>query len=306
MPIEFGLSLPAGPPSGQPWRFIADLDASLPKLQPTISSLWMTDHFFWEDAPTFEAWTVLSYLAARYPDTMVGPIVLGQGYRNPALVAKMSATLQTLTGGRLVMAIGAGWKEDEYRAYGYDYPSPGVRVAQLGDVLEIITRLWKVPGKVTYEGLHYSVYDAICEPKPEPIPTLMVGGGGEKTMLLAARFADIWNIPDASFNDYMERMAILDQHCETIGRDPGTLRRSWFGRLVVGNTAGEVAERGGRWTRENALAGTPEQVIEQVLQFVEAGVDHFVMEMLGLPDEDVIGLIAEEVLPHVTNRSSRR
>src|SRR5262245_23117603 len=102
MTVEFGLALPAGPPKGQLNRFTDDLDVILPQLQGHFRSLWMTDHFFWDDEPTHEAWTVISYLAARYPQFEIGPIVLGQSYRNPALLAKMGATLQTLSGGRFI------------------------------------------------------------------------------------------------------------------------------------------------------------------------------------------------------------
>src|SRR4051812_12437151 len=115
MPVDFGLGLLAGPPKGQISKWMDDLDASIPQLAGHFKSLWMTDHFFWEDAPTYEAWTTLCYAAARWPQFDVGPMVLGQSYRNPAMLAKMGATLQALSNGRCIMAIGAGWKEDEYQ-----------------------------------------------------------------------------------------------------------------------------------------------------------------------------------------------
>src|SRR6202165_4501387 len=131
MAFEFGLGLQAGPSKGQLKRYVEDLEYCLPRFGPLIKSLWMTDHFFWGDEPTYEAWTVMSYLAARFPQYQVGPIVLGQSYRNPALTAKMGATLQSLSSGRLIMALGAGWKEDEYLAYGYDFPKAGIRIGEL-------------------------------------------------------------------------------------------------------------------------------------------------------------------------------
>ena len=123
MAVEFGLSLPAGPPKDRISEWVEDLETSLELLGEHFKSIWMTDHFIWGDEPTYEAWTVLSYLAARWPDVKLGPIVLGQSYRNPALLAKMGATLQCLSKGRFIMGIGAGWKEDEYHAYGYPFPS---------------------------------------------------------------------------------------------------------------------------------------------------------------------------------------
>jgi alkanesulfonate monooxygenase SsuD/methylene tetrahydromethanopterin reductase-like flavin-dependent oxidoreductase (luciferase family) len=300
MTVEFGLALPAGPPKGQLDRWLRDLDIVLPQIGKDFSSLWMTDHFFWEDQPTFEAWTALAYVAARWPQFKLGPAVLGQSYRNPALMAKMGATLQTLSGGRLIMAVGAGWKEDEYHAYGYEYPRPGIRVGQLEDTLEIIKRLWTEPGKISYQGQYYSITDAYCEPKPDPIPPMIVGGGGSKTMMLAARYGDGWNIPDANFEYYRERAAVLRQHCEAIRRDPASIQMSWFGRLAVGKTEAEaLALSDGKWNPTNAFTGTPQQVIELMSPFVELGVELFMVEILGLPDPYVIHTVLDEILPHL-------
>jgi alkanesulfonate monooxygenase SsuD/methylene tetrahydromethanopterin reductase-like flavin-dependent oxidoreductase (luciferase family) len=260
----------------------------------------MTDHFFWADNPTYEAWTVMAYAAARWPEFEIGPMVLGQGYRNPALLAKMGATLQTLCNGRFIMAVGAGWKEDEHYAYGYPYPSPKVRVEQLEDTLEIIKRLWTEPGKVSYQGKHYHIVDAYNEPKPDPIPPIIVGGGGKTTTLLAVRYADMWNLPDAPFSEYAKRLELIEQHCEAEGRDPATLRRTWFGRLALGRSQAEAeAMSDGKWTSKNAFAGTPQQVVEQMGPFIEAGCDYFMVEVLGLPDPDIIGMLMEEVIPRV-------
>ncbi len=300
MTVEFGLVLPAGPEKGAEDAFFAPFDTSLPLLGPRFRSLWMTDHFFWDDDPTHEAWTVLAFAAARYPAYEVGPMVLGQSYRNPALLAKAAATLQWLSGGRLIMGIGAGWKEDEYHAYGYDFPRAGVRLEQLEDTLEIMTRMWRQPGKVTYHGTHYRVHDAWCEPKPQPPIPLVVGGGGFKTMRLAARFADMWNISDKPLPVYVDRLKTLRQHCDDLGREWGSLRKTWFGRIAVGRSEAEaVARGGGHWTRANAFVGTPAQVVEQMSAFVEAGCDYFMVEVLGLPDPGVIGMVTEDVLPHI-------
>ncbi len=292
--VSFGLSMVAGPPKGQISRWVDDLDASLPGLAGHFDALWMTDHFFWEDAPTYEAWTAMTYAAARWPAFKVGSIVLGQSYRNPALTAKMGATLQALTGGRFILGIGAGWKEDEYHAYGYPYPSPGTRVAQLEEALIIIKRLWTEPGKVTYHGQHYHIVDAYCEPRPQPMPPILVGGGGQKTALLAAKYADWWNMPDASFPVYNERLQVVKAQCAVAGRDPASLGLSWFGRLIVARSeSAALALGGGSWTSHNAFVGTPGQVVEQIQQFVAAGVTYFVCEVLGLPDPDVIGMVLD-------------
>ena len=298
--VDFGLVFPAGPRKNHIQQWLTDLDTLLPGLAGHFKSVWMTDHFFWEDEPTYEAATVLAYAAARWPQFDLGPMVYGQSYRNPAMLAKMGATLQMLSNGRFIMAVGAGWKEDEYHAYGYPFPRPGVRVEQLEDTLEIITRMWTEPGQVSYQGKHYSITNAYCEPKPDPVLTMIVGGGGQKTMMLAARFADWWNIPDAKFEVYQERAAILKAHCAAIGRDPESIRLTWFGRLAVANSQAKAeALSDGKWTQERALVGTPAQVVAQIQRFVDIGVDYFMVEVLGLSDPEIRNLMLEEVLPKV-------
>lgn len=299
MAVEFGAVVPAGPVRGEVDRLLDDMDRLVEALPPSFKSVWMTDHFFWDDKPTHECWTVLAFAAARWSHLHVGPIVLGQGYRNPALTAKMASTLQVLSGGRLIMGIGAGWKEDEYHAYGYPYPSPGVRVGQLEDTLEIFKRLWTQPGAVTYHGAHYQIENAYCEPKPPAIP-LLVGGKGDKVLRLAARYADIWNLPDSNFDHFNERLNVLKGHCVDLGRDLSTLRLSWFGRLSVARTQEEAEARSsGKRTARNAFVGTPEQVRELLKPFIDAGVSLFIFEILGGFDTNILHYTIEEVLAKV-------
>lgn len=300
MSTDFGFVLPAGPRKGQIQAWLDDLDAYLPALAASFQSLWMTDHFFWHDDPTYEAFTVMAFAAARWPQFKIGPMVLGQSYRNPALTAKMAATLQALSQGRFIMALGAGWKEDEYHAYGYPYPAPGIRVAQLADTLEIVRRMWTEPGTVTYHGKHYHIVDAYCEPRPDPLPPLIVGGGGDKTMALAVKYADWWNLPDANATKYGDRVAVLRRLCEQAGRDPQSLRLTYFGRLAVARSESAAeALSGGKWTRQNAIAGTPAQVVEQIQAFQAIGADYFMVEVLNYADAETRAMVVEEVLPKV-------
>jgi alkanesulfonate monooxygenase SsuD/methylene tetrahydromethanopterin reductase-like flavin-dependent oxidoreductase (luciferase family) len=301
MTVDFGLALVERQPRGALNAWMDNLDVVLPQLEGHFKSLWMTDHLFWSDYFTFEAWTVLSYVAARFPHFDVGPMVMGQNYRNPGLLAKMGATLQVFSGGRFIMGVGAGWKEDEYRAYDYDFPPVGTRVDQFEDTLEILKRLWTHPGKVTYQGKHYSVTDAYCEPKPDPVPPIVIGARGKRMLGLTAKYADWWNISDANFADFSDRLTVLNQQCETIGRDPNTIRKTWFGRLVVAETEAEAAALGTsglmKFTRDNAFVGTPSQAVEQMLPFVENGVDYFMLDVLGLPNPETIAMVINEVIP---------
>lgn len=294
MAVEFGLVLPAGPRKGALERYLGDLDASLAQVERLFTGLWMTDHFFWEDEPTYEAWTVLAYIAARYPRFLIGPIVLSQSYRNPALLAKMGATLQHLSGGRLVMAVGAGWKEDEYRAYDYPFPALPVRLQQLHDTLEILKRLWTQPGRVTVHGTHYRVDDAYCEPKPDPLPPIIVGGGGPTTLKLAAQYADWWNLYDANWATYSARLDALRAACADVGRDFDSLRLTWFGRVALGATLDDaLALSAGKWTPDNSFTGTAAQVVDLMRPFVAAGVDHFIVEVLDYANPAVLDRLAQ-------------
>jgi alkanesulfonate monooxygenase SsuD/methylene tetrahydromethanopterin reductase-like flavin-dependent oxidoreductase (luciferase family) len=301
MTVDFGLALTERQPRGDQNAWMDNLDVILPQLQGHFKSLWMTDHLFWNDYYVFEAWTVLSYLAARWPQFQVGPMVMGQNYRNPALLAKMGATLQVLSQGRFIMGIGAGWKEDEYKAYNYAFPPVGSRVDQLGDSLEIIKRLWTQPGKVSYQGKHYSITEAYCEPKPDPLPPIVIGAKGNRMLGLTAQYADWWNISDANYDLFTDRLSVLNQQCEKIERDPNSIRKTWFGRLVVANTEAEAVATGTsgmmKFTRENAFVGTPGQVVEQMQPFVEKGVNYFMLDVLGLPNLEVIDMVNNEVIP---------
>ncbi len=298
MGVDLGLGLLKGPPEDQTEKWIEDLESVLPDLAGSFRSLWMTDHFFWNGEPTYEAWTVMAYVAGRFSDFEVGSMVLGQSYRNPALLAKMAATLQALSNGRLILGVGAGWKEDEYLAYDFPFPSAGTRIGQLEETIEILGAMWTQPGPVSYAGKYYAIRDAYCEPRPDPVPTIMVGGGGRKTMLVAARRADWWNLSDASIATYRDRVSVLHDHCRAIGRDPQSLRLTWFGRLCVAKTQEAAEELGrGTWTRENAFVGTPMQVVEQMRPFIDLGVDYFMLEVQDIANPSTLALVMEQVLP---------
>jgi alkanesulfonate monooxygenase SsuD/methylene tetrahydromethanopterin reductase-like flavin-dependent oxidoreductase (luciferase family) len=303
MTIDFGLGLLFGPPPGRTGEWLATLDTCLPQLTPHFRSVWMTDHFFWEGQPTYEAMTSLTYLAARFPNIDVGPMVLGQNYRNPALLAQMGATLQALSNGRFVLGLGAGWKEDEYNAYNYPFPTPKERVEQLEEALIVIRKLWTEPGQVSVAGKHYSVTDAWCEPKPTPRPPIMVGGSGTKTMSIAAKHADWWNMSDTDIAGYREKSAILMQHCDAIGRDRASMRMTWFGRMAIGRTEAEAQARANsraiQYSTANAFVGTPAQIVDQMAAFVAHGVTYFMVDVIGLPDPDVIDMVTTQVVPAV-------
>jgi F420-dependent oxidoreductase-like protein len=197
-----------------------------------FESIWVFDHFHTVPEPTdeitFEAFTTLSTLIALTERVRLGHIVACASYRNPALVAKMVSTMDVMSGGRMELGIGAGWKEDEWRAYGYGFPPTRERLEALGDALEIVNRMM-APGHATYEGKHFSVRDAINEPKPlqEPRVPITVGGNGPNvTWRLAAKHADELNLDGMPPSDVRDALPVIRRRCEEIDRDPATLRVS--------------------------------------------------------------------------------
>jgi F420-dependent oxidoreductase-like protein len=217
-----------------------------------FESLWLFDHFHTTpdptDAPVLEAYTTLAALAPLTDRVRLGQIVTCALYRNPALLAKMATTLDVVSGGRLEVGVGAGWKEEEFRAYGYEFPSLKVRQTRLKDTLEILTRMFE-PGRASYQGETASIDGAINEPRPvqQPAPRIMVGGNGrEVTWRLAARYADELNL-DASPPDEMpDALSVIRERCEEIDRDPATLAVSvhiWWEQLDDAPSRAELLRR---------------------------------------------------------------
>jgi F420-dependent oxidoreductase-like protein len=199
-----------------------------------FESEWVFDHFTTVPEPTdeitFESFSTLSALAMVTERVRIGHMVVCTGFRNPALTAKLSSTLDVISNGRFELGIGAGWKEDEWLAYGYGFPPTPERLAQLRDHLEIISRML-APGRATYEGEHAHVRGAINEPKgiQKPRIPIIVGGNGRNvTFRLAARFADELNLVFRGPDEVVELMAVARQRCEEIDRDPSTLRMSLY------------------------------------------------------------------------------
>ena len=210
-----------------------------------FESIWAFDHFHTVPEPTdeltFESFTFLTALSQRTERVRLGHVVISAGFRNPALVAKMISTLDVVSGGRAEVGIGAGWKRDEWEAYGYGFPGTKERLDGLRDALEVLTVMLG-PGRATHEGEHASVRDAINEPRglQQPRIPIMVGGNGpERTWRLAARYADELNIDAMYPDDLREAMPTIRSRCEEIGRDPATLRVSvhiWWQQATTPGT----------------------------------------------------------------------
>ncbi|MFI5254908.1 MAG: TIGR03560 family F420-dependent LLM class oxidoreductase [Candidatus Limnocylindrales bacterium] len=216
--------------AAQAWARTVEVASQAERLG--FESIWVFDHFQTVPTPTdeltFESFTTLAALAALTARVRLGHVVICSGFRNPALTAKMMGTLDVISGGRMELGIGAGWKDDEWLAYGYGFPDTKTRLAMLGDHLEVITRMLG-PGHATYTGKHASVNDAINVPRGlhQPRVPIIVGGNGPNvTWRLAARHADELNLDWLSPEQVRAALPVIRSRCEEIGRDPASLRVS--------------------------------------------------------------------------------
>lgn len=305
--VKFGWRVPAFPADeSRRATFINQITHTLQKIDGKFDSFWVADHFIpWakfadDDVDTLECWTTLCYLAATFPNFDVGSIVMSQSYRNPALLAKSAATLQLLSGGRLILGLGAGWKEDEYRAYNYDFPRASTRIQQLDEAVQIIRKMW-TESPANFTGKHYQINNAYCEPRPNPMPPILIGGGGEKrTLRVVAEQADWWNLTGTP-EEYNHKLGILRSHCDAVGRDYDTIVKTWFGEGIMIAENETDAKR----MMENTPYGitfpstiyTPDQIAEHLQQYVALGVQHFIFRFTDFPNTDGIELFAEQVIP---------
>lgn len=241
---------------------------------------WFADHFMPDgqevSAPWAESWTTLSALAARVDRLRFGTLVSGNTYRHPAVLAKMAATLDHISGGRAVLGLGAGWQENEHAAYGIPFYTLRERLARLDEACAVVKALF-TEERACFEGRYYQLQDAPLEPKPvqETLP-LLIGGGGEKvTLRIAAKWADEWNVW-GTVDTMKHKMAVLDRHCEEVGRDPGAIERSAVALLFLSDDASFVANVSKSVSRAH-IAGNAEQVAETVRAYAEAGVDELIV-----------------------------
>jgi len=284
-------------------RLVEDTFPYLDRTVAPFDSLWFPDHVQYNGHKVAEGWTLLTYALARYPDKLCGHEVLCNSFRNPALLAKMVATAQTLSGGRVILGIGAGWNEEEYLAYGWPYPPARVRIAQLAEAIELIRAMW-TRAPADYRGEHYRVADASCESRPDPIPPIMVGGSGEKYLLrVVARHADWWNYSFHGREHYAHKQEVLGAHCRDVGRDYDEIKQVVRVGILIAETEREIerlaAQPFVRPMEEGRVVGTPAQVTETLLGIVEQGADRLTVHFADAPRPDGTYLFAATVLPRL-------
>ena len=302
--IKFGFIIPDDPQEkDQQATFVENLNRALDLVSGHFDSAWSIDHL---QHVEFESFTALAYLAALHPQLNFGHSVICQSFRNPALVAKMGATLQVLSQGRFSLGIGAGWNEEEYLAYGYDFPPAKVRVEQLEEALQIIKAMW-TEKSATFQGKHYRVVNAGCQPKPDPLPPIIVGAFKPKMLRITARYADEWNVSSTGIRKYERMVKDFERACAEVKRSPSDIRRSWSGGCVCRTTQAAAKRIAGDRYDSDILeddfdfVGTPAQISAHMRAFMDLGITTFMLDCGGFPDLTTLQLLISEVLPAVKN-----
>jgi alkanesulfonate monooxygenase SsuD/methylene tetrahydromethanopterin reductase-like flavin-dependent oxidoreductase (luciferase family) len=279
-----------------------------------FDSLWVNDHLYGVPLPTvpiLESWTLLSAIGAVTSRVELGTLVSPPGFRNPALHAKMAATLDRITGGRVIVGLGTGWFEMEFRGYGYPFPPVGTRLAQLREAARLMKQVWTEPG-ASFTGDHYRTESIVCEPRPVRVPPILIGGGGERVLLrIAAECADIWNNLAVHQGDLGRKVARLHAHCRDIGRDPATIEISQQTVVVIGENPADAREKLERANRiygghlgdieRHGIWGSPDEIVARIERQVREGCRMFVIEFFGKDTREPATLFAERVFPAFRN-----
>jgi F420-dependent oxidoreductase-like protein len=279
-----------------------------------VEALFRSDHYISgvdETRPALDAWATIAGLAARTTKLQLGTLVSPATFRHPSVLARSAATADEISGGRVVLGLGAGWMEREHEAYGFEFATARERVARFGEQLEVVQRLLR-EDNVDHKGTYYELHNAPGLARPD-LPILVGGSAKPGTTNPAVKFADEYNTFFATMDEIRERKQTLDEACERAGRDPATLRYSLMAPCVVGRSEREVQESarriGARFGRdpqevlerygEFGPVGTVEQVVERLKRIEELGYERVMLQHLAHQDLDTVALIGRELVPAV-------
>jgi F420-dependent oxidoreductase-like protein len=310
MAVKYGLIVPQG------WRMdlvgIADPVEAYETMtrvaqlaeEVGFDSIWLYDHFHTVPEPTqewtFECWTSTAALARDTKRVRIGQIVTCNGYRNPALLAKMASTVDVLSHGRLNFGIGSGWYEHEYKAYGYDYPNAPDRLRYLREALQIIRMMWSEE-EATFDGKYYQVKGAINQPKgvQKPHIPLLIGGSGEKvTLKLVAQYADACNLNNLDNAEVARKLDILRGHCERVGRDYNEITRTVEYSVALASTEEEAARKAEKYhiNPSTGIVGTPATIRQRLHELEEAGAQEAILYLPDTAQLESVRMFAEECI----------
>lgn len=281
-----------------------------------FDSIWLMDHFFGPNPniPFLECWVTLSALATETKEIRIGSLVTCNSYRYPFLLAKMVATLDNISKGRVELGIGAGWHEAEYKAFGIPFYTPKVRIAALKEAVQLMKKLW-TEEKTTFTGKYYTLKEAVCNPKPvqKPHPRIWIGGEGEKLLLrVVAELADGPNFRPCSPKEYARKLRVLTEHCKAVNRNMGTLEKSLAVPVFCGDDEEkikrkvliskkrhprrEVREMPFEKYVEPRIVGTPEQCVRKIKKYIDSGVTYFMFSFADSLNIEAYEFFKEKVI----------
>jgi F420-dependent oxidoreductase-like protein len=309
--LKFGLQHPNFTFDGQGAEIVEKLRTLVQKAESLgFDSFWVMDHFhqirnvgeFQE--PMLEGWTTQSVVAGFTSKIKLGTLVTGIVYRYPSVLAKVGASLDVLSKGRLYMGIGAAWNVDEATAYGIPFPSVRERMQRLEEAVQVIIKMW-TEERASFNGKFYQLRDAYCNPKPiqKPHPPIMIGGSGERrTLKIVAKYGDACNV-FGSVETVKKKLGVLRDHCSSVGRDYDSILKTKLGHVVIDENREKVTEAirslPEERRREYAIYGTPEEVRKQIEAFRDAGIEYLIVNLEPDRELQALGLFASEVLKKI-------
>lgn len=277
-----------------------------------FDSFWVMDHFHQiqfvgrPEEPMLEGWTVIAMLAAITTKIKLGTLVTGVIYRYPSVLAKIAATLDVLSKGRLFMGIGAGWNEEESSAYGISFPSNQERMLRLEEAIQVVRKMWTEEPYASFNGKYYQIRNAYCNPKPiqKPSPPILVGGGGErKTLKIVAKYADACNL-FGSPETVRKKLDVLKEHCKSVGRDYDSILKTKLGAIIVDENNDMARNRVQKTFRgipeeqikEFVIYGTPEDVSRQIETFEQVGIQYLIVDLEPYKELEALDTFANKVI----------
>ena len=278
-------------------------------------SIWFFDHLLGQgayDADIYEPWTLMSALSGVTENVKIGTMVLCGLFRPPALLAKMASTLDVISNGRLEFALGAGWFKEEFESYGYRFPKTRERIEILGEIIRITRSLW-TEEKTSFNGDHFQISDAFCNPKPiqSPHPPIIIGGSGEKFLLrLVAELADEWNCPASAALSFDRKLKSLENHCNDVGRDINDITLSQQTVCVIVDVNNELDEKLSKAQRRYGffgnieklgIVGTPDQCINKIKEDINKGISKYTIFFSDIMNHETLKLFASEVIKEFKN-----
>jgi alkanesulfonate monooxygenase SsuD/methylene tetrahydromethanopterin reductase-like flavin-dependent oxidoreductase (luciferase family) len=306
-PTRFGVTLPQ---IKRTWQEARDAAVAFDDLG--YDSLWVCDHVYgvpMPNLPILEAWSELAGVAAVTHRAKLGTLVTPPFFRNPAILAKQIATIDQIAGGgRMIAGLGAGWFQPEFEGTGSPFPSTRERLRGLEESIQIMRGMW-TEERFSFEGKHFSVKDAVCEPKPVRPPEILVGGGGERVLMgIAARYADTWNNMAVFQGELAKKVDALKRRCDELGRDFESIEISQQCTVVIAEDGAAaraaLAKAGkvygghmGAALEEHGIWGSPGEVIERIERHRALGVSSFIIEFFGRDTREPARLFAEKVRP---------